>query len=62
MKLEKLFPIRDTRVSVMVDIFNLFNTGVQVGAEESVDNVRAFGQTVQIVRPRSFRLGFRVRF
>jgi hypothetical protein len=46
----------------MVDIFNLFNSGVQVAAEDSVDSSRAFGSPTGIVRPRSFRLGFRFRF
>ena len=62
LKIEKLFPIKDSRASAMVDIFNVFNSGVQTDAEQSVDSQRAFGSTTGIVRPRSFRLGFRWRF
>ena len=62
LKMEKLFPIAGTRASIMLDIFNLFNSGVQVDAEENVDRDRAFGTPTGIVRPRSFRLGFRLRF
>jgi hypothetical protein len=63
LKVEKLFPIGGTRASVMLDIFNLFNSDVALDSQQGVDNEdRPFGSVTGLVRPRTWRLGFRLRF
>ena len=62
LRAEKNFPIAETSASVYMDIFNALNSGVQTEAEESVESDRGFGTTVRIVIPRTFRIGFRLRF
>ncbi|MCK5582096.1 MAG: hypothetical protein KAJ18_12570, partial [Candidatus Omnitrophica bacterium] len=61
-RIEKVVPIGDYgTVSVMADIFNLFNNNTVLGRESNI-NISTGYQPLEIISPRVFRLGVRFRF
>jgi len=63
LRLEKMIGIGGGRsIGVGIDMFNVTNESTTSDVEQSVDSDRPFGSTTNIVRPRRYRLGVRVRF
>jgi hypothetical protein len=63
LRLEKLFSLgAGTDLSFGVNIFNVTNESTQVAVEENVDSEDAFGDTIDIVRPRRYQLVLRFTF
>jgi hypothetical protein len=61
-RIEKVLPIGDYgSISVIADIFNLFNSNTVLGRETILNYSTAF-QPLEIINPRVFRLGVRFRF
>ena len=61
LRLEKAFDIRGTRLSAMVDIFNLFNAAT-VLAREKRQNLDSANEIRDILSPRILRFGVRFTF
>lgn len=64
LRAEKAFTFQRYTISVLFDIFNLFNADTVVGirAREDVRSGTPFGRVTDIKYPRNFRLGFRFDF
>lgn len=63
LRAEKMFSFGgDRSIGIGIDMFNITNQSTQTGVETSVDRERPFGTTTDIVLPRRYRLGVRVRF
>ncbi len=64
LRAEKVFDIGSTQLSVLVDIFNLFNanTTTNIRTYEDQRSSVPFGDVRGIMYPRRFRLGFRFEF
>jgi len=61
-RVEKVLPVGDYgTVSIMADVFNLFNNNMILGREPNI-NIAAGYQPLECVNPRVFRLGIRFRF
>ena len=61
-RVEKVVPIGDYgTVSVMADIFNLFNNNTVLGRQPNINTSKGY-QPLEIINPRVFRLGVRFRF
>lgn len=61
-RVEKVLSIGDYGVvSIMADVFNLFNNNMVLGREPNI-NIRTGYQPLEVVNPRIFRLGVRFRF
>jgi len=61
-RIEKVIPIADYgTISIMADIFNLFNNNTVLGREPNINRPNGY-QPLEIVNPRAFRLGVRFRF
>ena len=61
-RVEKVVPIGDYgTVSIMADIFNLFNNNTVLGREPNI-NIDTGYQPLEVINPRVFRLGVRFRF
>jgi hypothetical protein len=61
-RVEKLIDLKDKgRLYVSLDGFNLTNSGIAL-AKERDKNSDNFGQTLQIMSPRLFRIGLRYEF
>lgn len=61
-RIEKVLPIGDYgSVSVIGDVFNLFNSNTVLGRETILNYATAY-QPLEIINPRIFRLGIRFRF
>jgi hypothetical protein len=62
LRIEKVLPIGDYgSVSIIGDIFNLFNNNSVLGRETILNYATAY-QPLEIINPRVFRLGVRFRF
>jgi hypothetical protein len=64
LRAEKAFTFQRYTISILFDIFNLFNADTVVGirAREDVRSGTPFGRVTDIKYPRNFRLGFRFDF
>ena len=63
LRAEKMFGFGGGRsVGVGIDVFNVTNESTGIDSEQSVDSERPFGTTTQIVRPRRYRVGVRIRY
>jgi hypothetical protein len=61
-RIEKVVPVGDYgSISIIADIFNLFNNNTVLGRETILNYSTAF-QPLEIINPRVFRLGVRFRF
>jgi hypothetical protein len=64
-RLEKTFSIKSTRLSVMLDVFNVLNQAIPSGQYGSYVNVfygDSMGLPLYVCDPRVFRLGVRFSF
>ena len=64
LRLEKFFSRSRFRLGFMVDIFNVFNSGVPTWVQTQINpwTEYGFGQVLGIRFPRSYRVGFRFGF
>ncbi len=64
LRLEKFFSRSRFRMGVLVDIFNVFNSGAATWVQTQIDpwTEYGFGQVLGIRFPRSYRVGFRFSF
>ena len=64
LRAEKAFTFQRYTISVLFDIFNLFNADTVVGirAREDVRSGTPFGRVTDLKYPRNFRLGVRFDF
>jgi hypothetical protein len=63
LRVEKLFSLgAGTDLSLGVNIFNVSNESTEVAVEENVDSEDAFGDTIEIVRPRRYQVVVRFTF
>jgi len=61
-RMEKVVPLGDYgTLSIMADIFNLFNNNTVLGREVDINTSTGY-QPLEIINPRVFRLGVRFRF
>jgi hypothetical protein len=58
LRLEKTFDIKGTRLSAMLDVFNMFNAGT-VLSRDLRQNVPSANRVMNILAPRVFRFGVR---
>ncbi|MFQ6083574.1 MAG: carboxypeptidase regulatory-like domain-containing protein [Candidatus Aminicenantia bacterium] len=62
LRVEKVLRIGDYgSVSIMADVFNVFNNNTVLGREPNINMSRGY-QPLEIINPRVFRLGIRFRF
>ncbi len=59
-RLEKMFKINQTNISLMVDVFNLFNQAVATSV--NVFYGENFGKPLSVSTPRSYRVGLRFSY
>ena len=64
LRLERRFAFGQSRLSLDVDVFNLFNAGTVLGRQYDarLEGVTGFGQVLEIMNPRIARLGVRYTF
>ncbi len=64
LRLEKFFSKSRYRLGVLVDVFNLFNSGTTTWVQTEINpwTEYGFGQVFGIRFPRSYRIGFRFSF
>jgi hypothetical protein len=59
LRIQKDFKIGNFRLGLLADIFNVFNSGTVVEVDDTAEQ---FGEIVDIMYPRRFRLGVRLYF
>ncbi len=64
LRLEKFFIRSRFRLGILVDVFNLFNTGTPTQVETQINpwTEYQFGEALSLRYPRTFRMGFRFEF